>query len=147
MRLYCMRMHTTREEHLPARSNLGVAGRHVWVVVAAAALATGVFLLGRHGLGITIEEAGRARVSAASVLGTSAVASALGWSSLMALLRWTDRGWTWWSRIAVAVLLLSLLGPLTAPGLTTAGRGLLVLLHLVVGAATILLLRGQVRDA
>ena len=43
--------------------------------------------------------------------------------------------------IAVLVAVVSLVGPLTTPGFTTPGRLVLGLLHLVVGAVVIPLLR------
>jgi hypothetical protein len=117
---------------------------HSLAVLAAACSAAILFALAHHALGVEVEAASvdPPRVTVASVLGASAVSAALGWSLLAALEAWTDRGRTLWVRTAVIVTVLSLLGPLTTPGFTPQGRVLLCLLHLVVGAVTILALAG-----
>jgi FtsH-binding integral membrane protein len=118
--------------------------RHVATVLAAAGAAALVFAVVHHALGLEVETAAvdEPRVTVASVLGTSSVAAALGWSSLAALERWTRRGVRTWTRLAVGVTALSLLGPLTTPDLTSGGRVLLTALHLLVGAITIGMLVG-----
>ncbi|MGX2993208.1 DUF6069 family protein [Streptomyces sp. JNUCC 64] len=66
-----------------------------------------------------------------------AVVSLLGWALLAVLERRTARGPRLWTGAAVAVLLLSLVAPLFATGLTAGSRITLVLLHLTVGAILI----------
>ncbi|HYH35850.1 MAG TPA: DUF6069 family protein [Nocardioides sp.] len=115
--------------------------RHVSAVLAAAGTAVTVYLLARYGFDLRIEEpGGEPRVTLGSVLGASVVSSALGWALLSGLERWATRGRTLWTRIAVTVTLLSVLGPLTTPDLTAGGRALLSVLHLLVGAVTIAVL-------
>lgn len=120
----------------PARSNTQVVVQHVLPVLAAAASAAVVFVLGRDVLGITPDTVVPPRMTLGSVIGTAAVAAALGWSLLAALARWVSGGVRLWTWIAGVVALLSLLGPLATPGLTLG-----VVLHLVVATVTIVLLR------
>ena len=112
---------------------------HALAVLAAACSAVTVFAVARYSLGIEIEAASvdEPRVTVGSVIGTSSVAAALGWSLLAGLEAWTSRGRELWLRIALVVTAVSLLGPLTTPDLTGPGRVLLVVLHLVVGGVTI----------
>jgi hypothetical protein len=74
----------------------------------------------------------------------AAVFAAAGWGSLALLERFTTRGRTIWTALAVAVLLLSLLaGP--AAGITNGAKAGLALLHLAVGAVIIGGMRGSSR--
>lgn len=123
------------------RSQTGVAGRHFLVVIAAALLATAVFGVARYLLDLELDHAHPTRLTVGSVLTVSVIVSALGWSLLMALQRWTRRARTLWTSIAIGVTAISLLGPLTTPDFTPAGRVVGVLLHLAVAAVTIGLLR------
>lgn len=119
--------------------NDSVFARHALVVVAAASTAVTLFAIGHYALGVDVEapSADPLRVTVGSVLGTSSIAAALGWALLSALESWRADGRALWTRIAVGVTLVSLLGPLTTSGITGSGRVLLCLLHLAVGAVTI----------
>jgi nitrate reductase gamma subunit len=77
------------------------------------------------------------QITVGAVVVAAAVAALAGWALLALLERRTGRARVWWTSIAVAVLLLSLLvGPLGGVG---AGAKLsLALLHLSVGAVLIL---------
>jgi hypothetical protein len=76
-----------------------------------------------------------APIGLAAVLLTAAVAGLTGWGLLAALERWTASPRRTWRIVAVAVLALSLLGPLALA--TGPAVGGLVTLHAVVGAALI----------
>lgn len=113
--------------------------RHVAAVVAATGSAALLYLLGHQVIGIEIESTSvdTARITLGSVLVASSISSALGWALLSALEHRSAHGRTTWTRIALALTVVSTLGPLTTPDLTAGGRVLLVLLHLVVGGVTI----------
>ncbi|MFG2194359.1 DUF6069 family protein [Streptomyces sp. NPDC048639] len=72
-----------------------------------------------------------------AVIISVAVISLVGWGLLALLERLTGRARTVWTAIASAVVVLSLLGPLFAAGLTAGNRITLVCLHLAVGAVLI----------
>ncbi|MEU1590667.1 DUF6069 family protein [Micromonospora sp. NPDC005710] len=72
------------------------------------------------------------QITVASVVVATAVAALTGWALLAALERGTDRFRVWWTWIAVAVLLLSLVvGP--PSGVGGGAKATLALLHLSVG--------------
>jgi hypothetical protein len=76
-----------------------------------------------------------ATIGFAQVVLTAAVAGLAGWALLAAFERWTAAPRRNWRIVAVSVLVVSLIGPLTmAAGLAMGG---LVTLHVVVGAALI----------
>lgn len=74
-------------------------------------------------------------VSAGAVLAVALVASGAGWVLLAVLERRTARARRLWTGIALAVLLLSLAGPLTA-AVTATTAVVLVLMHLAVGGCS-----------
>ncbi|MFC4019318.1 DUF6069 family protein [Micromonospora sp. GCM10011542] len=77
------------------------------------------------------------QITVTAVVVAAAVAALAGWALLAVLERATARARVWWTSIAVAVLLLSLLlGPLSGVG--AGAKVSLVLLHLSVGAVLIL---------
>ncbi|MET8524325.1 DUF6069 family protein [Micromonospora sp. NPDC005172] len=77
------------------------------------------------------------QVTVAAVVVAAAVAALAGWALLAALERATNRSRVWWTSIAVAVLLLSLVvGP--TGGVGAAAKATLALLHLSVGLILIL---------
>ncbi|MEV6313835.1 DUF6069 family protein [Streptomyces sp. NPDC051776] len=82
-----------------------------------------------------------------AVIISVAVISLVGWGLLALLERLTGRARTVWTAIASAVVVLSLLGPLFAAGLTTGNRITLVCLHLTVGAVLIPAYRKDARRA
>lgn len=123
---------TTARARLIAVVAATVAALVVWVVFVA--------------LGIDLQEptfgAGQATrdLGAVPVVVASAVASLAGWGLLALLERFTARARAVWTVVAVVVLVLSLGGPLSAAGITTANRIALLLMHLAVGAVLIPLL-------
>lgn len=77
------------------------------------------------------------QIAAAAVVVAAAVAALAGWALLAVLERLTNRARVWWTSIAVAVLLLSLLvGP--PSGVGGGAKATLALLHLSVGVVLIL---------
>lgn len=103
----------------------GLAALAVWFV---ADVVLGVDLAVRAG-------AGTQPVGAVSVLLASLVAGFVGWGVRVLLDRITTRGRLVWTIVSVAVLLVSLLGPLS--GVDGASRIWLAVLHLTVGAVLI----------
>lgn len=79
-------------------------------------------------------------VGAATVVAVALSGSLLGWALLALLERRTARARTLWTGVALAVLLLSLTGPLTA-GAAAATKAVLVLMHLAVAAVLVPALR------
>ncbi|RLP94678.1 hypothetical protein EAD89_03280 [Micromonospora sp. BL4] len=80
------------------------------------------------------------QITVAAVVVAAVVAALAGWALLAVLERLTARAGTWWTAIAVAVLLLSLLaGP--PSGVGAGAKATLALLHLSVGVVLILGLR------
>lgn len=79
-------------------------------------------------------------VGAGPVIGVSLLASLLGWGLLALLEKRTARARGIWTVIAVAVLVLSLGGPLSS-GVTGAAKVTLALLHVAVAAVLIPSLR------
>ncbi|MEV4656599.1 DUF6069 family protein [Micromonospora sp. NPDC049301] len=77
------------------------------------------------------------QITVAAVVVAAAVAALAGWALLALLERLTNRARAWWTSIAVAVLLLSLLvGP--PSGVGGGAKAALALLHLSVGVVLIL---------
>ncbi|MGK5741163.1 DUF6069 family protein [Micromonospora sp. URMC 103] len=74
-------------------------------------------------------------VTMVAVVAAAAVAALAGWALLALLERTTARARVVWTAIAVAVLLVSLTGPLG--GIGAGAKATLVLLHLSVGAVLI----------
>ncbi|MEV4135139.1 DUF6069 family protein [Dactylosporangium sp. NPDC049742] len=106
-------------------------------IAGAAVLALIVFFIARSAAGDLVVKSGGSEqtVSAVAVVATVVIAGLLGWGLLALLERFTAKGRTIWTVIAVVFLLLSLLGPL---GGTDAGTKVsLALLHLLVGAVII----------
>ncbi len=113
-------------------------------VVGSALAAVAVWAVAEFGLGINVREPA-GDVGAANVVFASVVASLAGWALLALLERVTARAARWWPAIATTVALLSLVAPLTMPGVTTSSRVVLALLHLVVAATLIPLLSRTAR--
>ncbi|MEH0845411.1 DUF6069 family protein [Micromonospora sp. CPCC 205711] len=99
-----------------------VAALVVWVVAVPLA---GVDLVARSG-------AADRRVGPGAVVVTTVVAGLAGWALLALLERLTGRARVVWTGIAVAVLLVSLLGPLTG-GVGAPATVTLLVLHLAAG--------------
>ncbi len=131
-----------RTAQLPARGRarpraLAVLGASVaaLAVWAVAVPLLGVDLLVRPGGGTP------QTVGAPAIMSVSLMASLLGWALLALLERVTARARPVWTAVAVAVLVLSLGGPVTG-ALTGAATVTLALMHLAVGAVLIPVLRG-----
>lgn len=75
-------------------------------------------------------------ITPAAVAATAAGAGLVGWGLLATLTRVFRNGRTLWTATAMAVLLLSLAGPLTA-GTTVGVKAALALMHLVVAAVLV----------
>ncbi|GAA1539690.1 hypothetical protein GCM10009827_068730 [Dactylosporangium maewongense] len=106
-------------------------------IAGAAVLALIVYFIARSAAGDLVVKSGGSEqtVSAVAVVATVVIAGLLGWGLLALLERFTAKGRTIWTVIAVVFLVLSLLGPL---GGTDAGTKVsLALLHLLVGAVII----------
>jgi hypothetical protein len=112
--------------------------RRALAIVTAIVGTVVVWLIGRQLVGgsLQVESAGnRQTVTVVSVIVASIVVGLVGWGLLVLLERLTAKARTIWVSIAVAVLLISLLGPLG--GVTTGTKITLVLLHLAVAGAII----------
>lgn len=113
-------------------------------VVATIVAAVAVWAVARFGVGIAVSEpqwsGPPTDLPVTDVVLVSAVVSLAGWALLAILERFTARAAHWWVTIAALGAVVSLLGPLTAPGVGGSSRVVLVLLHVVVGAALIPLL-------
>jgi hypothetical protein len=78
-----------------------------------------------------------------AVLAATIVVGLAAWGLLSLLERWTSRARTIWTTAALAVLLVSLAGPLSA--VETSAKLTLVLMHLVAGGLLIPMLRSSIR--
>ncbi|MGC4846202.1 DUF6069 family protein [Micromonospora sp. DT15] len=90
------------------------------------------------GVDLAVRSANSTRqITVAAVIVATAVAALAGWALLAVLERRTNRSRVWWTSIAVAVLLLSLvLGP--PSGVGGGAKATLALLHVSVGVILIL---------
>ncbi|MEV4119707.1 DUF6069 family protein [Micromonospora sp. NPDC049645] len=114
--------------------------RRAAVAAGAILVAVGEFALLRSvaggDLAVTSGDSTR-QITVAAVVVAATVAALAGWGLLALLERLTGRARVWWTSIAVAVLLLSLLlGP--PSGVGGGARASLALLHLSVGVVLIL---------
>lgn len=76
-------------------------------------------------------------VTAGSVIGTTLIATLLGWLLLVALERWINRVRLAWHIAALMVTAVSLGGPLSGSGIPTTHRLALTALHLIVASVYI----------
>ncbi|WP_433357197.1 DUF6069 family protein [Micromonospora saelicesensis] len=110
--------------------------------VAAGAIVVAVvefaLLRSAAGVDLAVRSANSTRqITVAAVIVAAAVAALAGWTLLAVLERRTNRSRVWWTSIAGAVLLLSLvLGP--PSGVGGGAKATLALLHLSVGVILIL---------
>jgi undecaprenyl pyrophosphate phosphatase UppP len=107
--------------------------RAVWIVVAAAA--TGATWAAARGLGADLTANDRA-VTLPAVIVATIVAGLAAWALLAVLERATRRAATAWTCVAVAVLVLSLAGPVSGAK-TGGGTAALVVMHLAAAAVLI----------
>lgn len=116
----------TRPRRLLTVLAAGAAGVSLW---AFAVPLLGVELAARPGGGAVMP------IGVLAVVVTSLLTGLAGWLSLALLERWTTRARLIWRVVAVVVLVLSLLGPLSA--VTLPATVVLLGLHVVVGAILI----------
>lgn len=126
----------TRTRSRTATRLMAVAGS-VLAALAVWGVATSI------GVDLSAGSGDRAQViGAVPVLAASLTASLAGWLALSVLERITGKARTAWTAIAVAVLLLSLGGPVSGAA-TTGGVVALSAMHLAVGAVLIPMLRSS----
>ncbi|MFF0154069.1 DUF6069 family protein [Micromonospora sp. NPDC005203] len=117
-----------------------VLPRRATVVAGAILVAAAEFTLlhSAAGVDLTVRSGSSTRqITVAAVVVAAAVAALAGWALLAVLERRTTRPRVWWTSVAVAVLLLSLVvGP--PSGVGGGAKATLALLHLSVGVALIL---------
>ena len=132
---------TTRAPRAPTTRP---ARQRALVVAAASGAAVVGWTLAVPLLGVDLQvrsgTGGDQSVGLTAVVAASLTAGALGWALLALLERRTARARTVWTTAAAAVLLLSLLGPLTGARTASAAVTLLAL-HCVVAAVLIVGLR------
>jgi hypothetical protein len=80
-------------------------------------------------------------VNIGAVLFVSALVSLASWALLAILERFTAKALTIWTVVAIAVLVLSIGGPMSGTGITTGNRLALALIHVVVGTVLIVFMR------
>jgi Family of unknown function (DUF6069) len=122
--------------------------RRALAVLAATAGAVAVWVVSQlAGAELHVKPIGQAATTVgwAAVLITVLVVGVAGWGLLALLERLTSRATTIWTWTAVAVLLLSLAGPLTVEEATNATRGWLIAMHATVAAILIPMLRATAR--
>ncbi|HEX6207886.1 MAG TPA: DUF6069 family protein [Actinomycetota bacterium] len=118
--------------------------RRLAAVGTAVALATATWVLIEPVAGVDLRAPGQGSpgfdIGLVAVILTAAGAALLGWGLLAAMERWTrrPRAWTW---VALGGFLASLTGPMSGTGIPGSHRWLLALLHLVVAASLIPLMR------
>jgi hypothetical protein len=112
-------------------------------VLGAAAAAATVWLVAVRGAGVDLRVVIGDRtesIGLGPVLGVSLVVGLLGWALLAALESRSRRATSMWTAVAVAVVVLSLVGPISG-AVTPAAAMVLVALHLTVAAVLIPLMR------
>lgn len=85
--------------------------------------------------------AAAAQLNAGAVVLVSALAGFAAWALLAVLERFTEKALMIWTIVAVAVLVLSLGGPMSGTGVSTGNRLALALMHVVAGTVLIVLMR------
>ena len=129
---------TTMDYAAPRAARVGL-GRAITVgaatLSAAAVWVIAVPLLGAH-LVIRFGAGAPQGIGIDYVIGATVITSLIGWSVLALLERRTPRARTLWTSIAVLVVLVSLVLPLTA-GTTTSTKVVLALMHVAVASVLI----------
>lgn len=108
-------------------------------VAAGVGAATAGWAAAEFGLGIDLRHPG-GDIGVAAVVLASGVSSLAGWGLLAVLERFTARAGRWWAWFAAVLAVVSLVAPLTTPGIDAGGRVTLALLHVVVAVVLIPLL-------
>jgi hypothetical protein len=119
--------------------------QRVSVLVAAAICATTTWFAVHVVDGVDLTVGSGQRIDALAVALTAVVAAGAGWLALALVERRSARPRRTWTILAIAVFVVSLLGPLG--GTTAAAKGGLLALHSVVAAVVILGLGRTVRTA
>lgn len=133
-------MNTTHSSEISATAVNTLAAKTRLASVGGAVVASLALWGIARMLGVEVNSPGMsgnapAAIGASHVLTASAVASAAGWGLLAALERFVPtHARKIWLAVAGVVFLLSLGAPLTGPGITTANRVVLALLHVVVAS-------------
>jgi hypothetical protein len=125
---------TTAVATSPWRRRLLTAGT---AVAAAVIIWSAAELAGMHLRQPTTGSGTAVALNVGFVIAVSAIASLAGWALLAQLEHVTARARAIWTTAAVIFLLLSLGGPFSGHGVSTANRLLLGLIHLAVGAILI----------
>ena len=127
----------------------GVVPRRAAAVAVAVAAGLAVWVVGVPVLGIELTArtgTGQLVVGPASVAVAGLAAALAGWGLLALLERYATRPRPAWTVTAVALLVLSLAGPL-AQGTTVAAVTVLAAMHVAVGTAVVVLLGRTARGA
>jgi len=119
-------MSSKSQTRLAAVAGATIAATAVWIV------ATLVGVEVEAPMGDKVQD-----VSVVAVVITSLLSSLVGWGLLAVLEKLTGKGRPIWIGIAVVVFLLSLVGPLTAAGISGGAKLTLVLMHVAVAAVLI----------
>lgn len=133
----------TNQVASPPASHTPVARKRLAAVAGAVVAALAVWMVASPLAGVDLEvRSGDTTqvVGAAPVLFVSLLASLLGWGVLALLEKRAARARSIWTVLAVAVLVLSLGGPLSS-GVTTAAKISLALMHVAVAAVLVPVLR------
>lgn len=108
------------------------------ILAAAVGWAVAVHLLGVDVRSPQMGDQPPAAIGLAQVVAASALASLAGWALLAVLERFTpQRAARVWLGVSLAALVVSLGAPLTGAGISTANRGALAVLHVVVAAVLV----------
>jgi Family of unknown function (DUF6069) len=120
--------------------------QRLMTVIAATAATFAIWLIAHPIVGINLETARRANeqsstIGSLNVVFVTTIAGLVGWTSLAILERMTARARTIWTACATVMLLVSLLGPLSAA--TTGATITLFSMHLAAGIVLISGLRNS----
>lgn len=120
------------------------------VVALTTLAALGTWMIAEPVLGVALMSPSSGGRAARDVNGwdvgvAAFVASLVGWAALAVLERFTRRAKQVWIGVALAVAAMSLGGPLSGVGVSSANRAWLVVLHVVVAATLIALLARTAR--
>jgi len=121
------------------------------VVVGAVAAALMLWAVAEPLLGINLRapasgDAPNSDIGPVMVTIASLVPALLGWGLLVLLQRFTAHARTAWTVVGCVVLAISLFGPLSGEGISSANRVVLLFMHLLVGAVVIFGLRRTSQD-
>lgn len=118
----------------------------LFAVIAAVVAGVIVFLLATSVFNVNVLMPDGTVMPIFAVIGTSVMGGLGGTVVLAALRRFTARPVSIFRMVAIGFLLLSLLPPLTMPGIDTGTRLSMVAMHIAVGGAVIAVLTTQVKE-